>query len=183
MSPICSRPASCRFLIVRPSVGHVPNAGRGPRRAGGGSTKTGRHSGSATRPSPDTTEKPRPVHPARPHSLILSPMRQRIASIEVFAGGFLPVDVGAALGRRAQLHGGHDVQHAVDLTDPAAGQPVAHVLTGDGRSAPAVAPVAAMLERSAPVSTPSPLAARWGIPETPTATNAVHCRDAGRRAT
>ena len=59
-----------RFLIVRPSVGHVPNAGPGPRRVEGGSTKTGRHSGSATRPSPDTTEKPRSSSNTWPHHSI-----------------------------------------------------------------------------------------------------------------
>ena len=47
-----------------------------------------------------------------------------------FAGGFLPVVVGASFGGVAQLHDGHDVQGAVDLPVPATRQPVPHVVTG-----------------------------------------------------
>src|SRR6516225_9980478 len=59
--------ALSRFLIARPSVGHVPKRrSRGPRRAEGGSTKAGRHSGTATWPSPGATGEPRPGRAARP---------------------------------------------------------------------------------------------------------------------
>src|SRR5207342_3632116 len=86
LTPRCRGPR--RFLIVRPSVGHVPNAGPGPRRVEGGSTKTGRRIGSATRPSPDTTEKPRPgIRPSR--TLDTSPMRQRRASRFVLPAAIL----------------------------------------------------------------------------------------------
>jgi hypothetical protein len=64
LTPRCRGPR--RFLIVRPSFGHVPNAGPGPRRVEGSSTKLAVASALATRPSPDTTEKPRPgIRPSR----------------------------------------------------------------------------------------------------------------------
>jgi hypothetical protein len=92
LTPRCRGPR--RFLIVRPSVGHVPNAGPGPRRVECGSTKTDRRIGSATRPSPDTTEKPRPIRPSR--TLGTSPMRQRmISSLEWPSAVSCSVDLGA----------------------------------------------------------------------------------------
>jgi hypothetical protein len=70
-----------RFLIVRPSVGHVPQRRSPGLGARSGSTKTGRHDGSATRPSPGTTEEPRPGHPDRETDS--PPMRQRRISRSV----------------------------------------------------------------------------------------------------
>ena len=55
-----------------------------------------------------------------------------MASLEVLPRALRAVEVGAALGGVAQLDGGHDVQHPVDLSVPAAREPVAHVVAGGG---------------------------------------------------
>jgi len=66
-----------------------------------------------------------------------------------FPGGDLAVVAGAALGSVAELDHGHDVQHAVDLPVPRAGQAVPDVVAGggvDGRGAVLGGEVAAVGE-------------------------------------
>ncbi len=50
----------------------------------------------------------------------------------IFAGGCSSVEVGAAFGGVADLDGGHDVQHSVDLPVPGSGEPVADLVAGGG---------------------------------------------------
>jgi hypothetical protein len=49
-----------------------------------------------------------------------------------FPGGDFSVVIGAAFGGVAELDHGHDVQHAVDLPVPGAGQAVPDVVAGGG---------------------------------------------------
>ncbi len=59
-------------------------------------------------------------------------MSSRIDSLDVLPRAFGAVEGGAAFGGIEQLDCGHDVQHPVDLTVPASGQPVANVVPRGG---------------------------------------------------
>lgn len=80
LTPQVTRP-SCRFLIVRPSVGHVLDAGLGPRRVRGGNSNW---------PSSAARQRGRPPTPTEGvtthglgRTINTSPMRQRTISRRV----------------------------------------------------------------------------------------------------